>query len=332
MRSPSRKREGDLRLSRSAGGEADKRVLANGRAGIAKDGGDQLNIAGRQHRLGNGLSELEPACDGEAVRVRFVVQNAQEVVLVKDRRVLDQRGCDVRPVCGEEKNRLSGKLFGPLQAFRQNASHQDLAIEAGKPEKFLGQPLFAVAKGSFAKKGAKPLRRLGAGHPIGVLQHSAPQFADKPFLHGHGRLPKSAALKEKNWRCSIKGQLMLERRIFERKGVKAAMGADKETTAGDAQCLEMVETDHRLFRTGIRKQRSAALAEVCVQPIVALGTDNPEDRIGASIRGRDDRCARAFEGRAPRGRRARWYAGASQSSKRRLDAFAILEERKAKSG
>ncbi len=95
-----------------------------------------------------------------------------------------------------------------------------------------------------------------------------------------------------------------------RKGIKPIVGADIEPPRRRQQRLEMVKATHCLGASAAAEQWLAVIAAKPVQTVVALGADNPDDRVRTPIGGRDDRRARAIEIGAPR-RRERWRFAAA---------------------
>src|SRR6266436_3576703 len=96
---------------------------------------------------------------------------------------------------------------------------------------------------------------------------------------------------------------------LKREGVEPTVGTDVEPIIGGQQRLEMSQAGHGLLGPAAGKQRLAVVTAETVQPIVAFGAEDPNDRIRPAIGGRDDRRAFASQGAAPgRGERG-WRAG-----------------------
>src|SRR5215472_4235266 len=83
------------------------------------------------------------------------------------------------------------------------------------------------------------------------------------------------------------------------KGVEASVGADIEPVADRQQVLKMAQSRHLFVRTASRKEGFAGVSAIAVQPIVAFGTEHPDDRVRAAIGRGGDRGAFAAHGGAP---------------------------------
>src|SRR6266700_251825 len=82
-----------------------------------------------------------------------------------------------------------------------------------------------------------------------------------------------------NRRRLLRHAALLGRRR-QAKGIEPAIGADKEMPVGGDQRLEMAQAgDER--RAG--EQYLAGIAAKAVQPVVALGAEDPDDRIGGAV-------------------------------------------------
>jgi len=84
----------------------------------------------------------------------------------------------------------------------------------------------------------------------------------------------------------------------ERECVDRAVGGDIEAVLAGDQRLKMVQAAHRLQR---RRERLAAVAPERMQSVVALGANDPHDRIGAAIGRCDDRRDGAGDRTTPSG-------------------------------
>ena len=84
---------------------------------------------------------------------------------------------------------------------------------------------------------------------------------------------------------------------LECESIYLSIGADVETILGCNQRLEMMKPAHRGTRSV--KDWLASVSAKAVQPIVTLSPDYPDDRIGVSVAGRNNRRACTAESAAP---------------------------------
>src|SRR5438874_5020129 len=77
----------------------------------------------------------------------------------------------------------------------------------------------------------------------------------------------------------------------KREGVERIVRSNVEAIVARQQSLEVAQTGHGFLGPAAGEQRLAVVAAETVQPIVALGPDDPDNGVRPPVRGRDDRRA-----------------------------------------